>query len=229
MIDVVTIAICAFGLLGSLGTVLFYHVVTGGHWREREVGWLIVLPMVDLALILGLIGATRVFGDWPGRRVVVLGLTALFAAHPLWWLRVIWHAHAQQVVVMKGIAMTTWQRFGKAIMSVLGSVAVLVYLYLDQGDRQIDRIEGVQLAIIGTQSVLVYVVPVASHARWVKTGAEWILAGLLALASVIVDGWQVSDGIVIGLAVLSAAGVAISPARSDNGISAKGIDGVRAG
>lgn len=224
-----TIAICAVGLFGALGVVGFYHLVTWGHWRESEVGWLIVLPLLDLATIFGLIGTTRMFGDWPGRRVAVLVLVALFALHPWWWLRVVWHAHLQQVSVMRGEIVTFWQRYGKAIMSVLGSVAVLLYLYLEQGDQRIDRVEGVQLGIVGAQSLLVYVVPLAAQYRWVKSAVEWTLAGLLALASVILDGVQLADYIVIGLAVLSAAGVAVTPARSDNGISAKGSPGVRAG
>jgi hypothetical protein len=230
VVDVITIAICAYGLLFAVFVVGFYHLVTGGHWREHEIGWLIVLPMLDLGLIFGLIGSTRTFGDWPGRRGVVIALVAFLALTPLWWLRVIWHAHPQQVSVMKGIAMSTWQRYGKAFMSVLGSIAVLAYLYLNDGDRQIDRVEGVQLAIVGTQSLLVYVVPLASHARWAKSATEWVLAALLALASVIVDGWQPwTDGIVIVVAVLTAAGVTISPARSDNGISAHGSSGARVG
>lgn len=225
VLDVVTVATCAYGLLGCVAFIVLYHLLTGGHWREHEVGWFLMVKAVDFALILALIGSTRIIGDWPGRRVLVLGLVALFALHPWWWIRFVWHAHPKQVAAMKGIGMATWQRIGKAIASVLGSIVVLAYLYLEEGDRSIDRVEGVQLAIVGTQSVLVYVVPLASHARWSKTAVEWVLAGLLALSSVIVDGWQLNDGIVIALALLSAAGVAVTPARSDNGVAAK----VRAG
>jgi hypothetical protein len=230
VIDFLTVTICAYGVAGCLLFITLYHLLTGGRWRRHELGWFLMVKAVDFALIMTLIGATRILGDWPGRRYVVLFLVLLFASHPWWWARIVWHAHPGQVSVMKGIAMSGWQRYGKAIMSVLGSVAVLVYLYLNEGDRQIDRIEGVQLAVVGTQSVLVYVVPLATHARWAKSVVEWVLAGLLALASVIVDGWQPwTDGIVIGIAVLTAAGVTVSPARSDNGVSSNARDGIRAG
>lgn len=219
MLDLVTVAVCAYGLLGCLGFIVLYHVLTGGHWRDHELGWFLMVKAGDLGLILALIGATRVLGDWPGRRVAVLVLVALFALHPWWWVRIVWHAHPEQVSVMWEKVGDMWRKYGQAIMSVVFSLGTAAYVYLNGGDRRVDTEEGVQLGIVVAQALLVYVVPLASHARWAKTAVELILAALLALASVIIDGFELStDGIVILLAVLSAAGVVAAPAVSDNGI-----------
>lgn len=219
VLDVITIAVCGYGMLGCLAFVVLYHVLTGGHWRDHEVGWFLMVKAADFALILALIGATRLFGDWTGRRFSVLVLVAVFALHPWWWLRFVWHAHPRQVAAIQGEVSDMWRKYGQAIMSVVFTLGTAAYVFLNGGDNRIDTEEGVQLSIVVAQSLLVYVVPLASHIRWAKTGVELVLAGLLALASVIIDGFDVqTDGIVILLAVLSAAGVAAAPAVSDNGV-----------
>jgi hypothetical protein len=94
VISAVTIVACAGGLLGCVAFVVGYHWRTGGRWRASEVGKLLMLANLDLALILALILSNRLLGDWPGRREATAVLVAAFMVQPWWWLRLLWHAQA---------------------------------------------------------------------------------------------------------------------------------------
>lgn len=98
VVDWVTIGVCVGGLLGWGIFGVAYHVKTGGAWRRHEMGWLLMFMPVNLFLMLALILSTRVFGDWPGRRGLVLTLAALWMLQPWWFLRMLWHAPRGQWV-----------------------------------------------------------------------------------------------------------------------------------
>jgi hypothetical protein len=94
MIDVVTIGFCSVGLLGCVVFGVAYHRRTrGAWWRAHEIGRMLMAMNAVLASILLLILTTRLLGDWPGRRLLVVGLTGVYMLHPWWWLRVLYHAY----------------------------------------------------------------------------------------------------------------------------------------
>jgi hypothetical protein len=91
MIDVVTIIACGVGLLGCVVFGVLYHVKSrGGWWTEpSRIGRTFMMMNAVLASILALIMTTRLFGDWPGRRAVVLGLVIIYMLKPWWWVWVL--------------------------------------------------------------------------------------------------------------------------------------------
>lgn len=113
---------------------------------------------------------------------------------------------------------------GKAWASVVGAALVALYAVLS-GDNHIDSDEWVQVSIAVTTAVSVYVVPLAPQYRWAKTAVAVILGVLQILTTVIVGGLETNEWIVLALAALTAGGVAVSPAVSDNGISSKNPQG----
>lgn len=101
MLDLITVLACAVGLAGCIAFGAVYHVRSGGAWwrnrgLEGEIGKILMAMNVALASILLLIATVRLFGDWPGRRPIVLALVVAYVLKPWWWLRVVWHAHSRQ-------------------------------------------------------------------------------------------------------------------------------------
>ncbi|MCZ7440801.1 hypothetical protein O7598_31095 [Micromonospora sp. WMMC241] len=111
-------------------------------------------------------------------------------------------------------------RYGKALASLLGAVLVALYAALG-GDNHIDSEELVQVGIAAATAAGVYLVPIAPQYRWGKTAVAVVLAVLQALATTVLGGLDSGEWIVLVLAGLTAAGVAVAPAVSDNGIGSK--------
>ena len=112
------------------------------------------------------------------------------------------------------------RKYGKALAAVVGAALMVAYGALS-GDQHVDPEEGVQIAVSVATAAGVYLVPLAPQYRWGKTAVAVVLGGLQVLATVILGGVDSAEWIAIVLAALTAAGVGIAPAVSDNGISAK--------
>lgn len=112
------------------------------------------------------------------------------------------------------------EKYGKALASLLGAVLVALYAALG-GDNHIDPEEWVQIGIAAATAAGVYLVPIAPQYRWGKTAVAVVLAVLQALATTVLGGLDSGEWIVLVLAGLTAAGVAVAPAVSDNGIGSK--------
>lgn len=112
------------------------------------------------------------------------------------------------------------EKYGKALASLAGAVLVALYAALG-GDGRIDAEEVVQIGIAAAMAAGVYLVPLAPQYRWGKTAIAVVLAVLQALATAVLGGLDPGEWIVLALAGLTAAGVAVAPAVSDNGIGSR--------
>lgn len=112
-----------------------------------------------------------------------------------------------------------FSKYGKAILAVIGAALVVAYGTLS--DQHVSAEETIQIAIALATAAGVYLVPLAPQYRWGKTAVGVILAVLQALTTVVLGGLAPDEWIVLVLAGLTAAGVAVSPAVSDNGIGSK--------
>lgn len=106
-----------------------------------------------------------------------------------------------------------FQTYGKAIVAAVYAVAI-VAVPLFTGDNHVDPSEGVAIAIAVCTAALTYLVPMVPGARWAKTAVGAVLAGLQVLTTVIVDGVDANDMLLIALAILSFLGIAVAPAVS---------------
>jgi len=90
MKDVIIAGIAAFGLVGCVSFIVAYHVRSGGDWRHNEIGIWLVLSRINLGLIFALLLSNRLFGEWPGREHLIIGLVGLFALQTFWPSKFIW-------------------------------------------------------------------------------------------------------------------------------------------
>lgn len=118
------------------------------------------------------------------------------------------------------------QKYGKAIAAVIFAVLTAAQVYLG-GDNHIDPEEWVQLGIAAASAIGVYLIPLAPQYAWAKTAVAVLLAVLQTLATVVLSGLDSNEILVLVLAGLTALGVGVSPARSNNGVSSR--NGARMG
>lgn len=105
--------------------------------------------------------------------------------------------------------------YGKAIVAIVYAVAVAVQVAWG-GDAHIEPDEWVQISIALATALGVYLVPITSNYKWVKTAVAVVLAVLQALATVLLDGVEPNDWITLFLAAVGALGVLVAPATSFN-------------
>lgn len=110
-------------------------------------------------------------------------------------------------------------KYGKAIAAVVFAILTAAQVYLG-GDNRIDSEEWVQLGIAGASAIGVYLVPLAPEYPWAKTAVAVLLAVLQALATVVLGGLDANETLVLVLAGLTALGVGVAPAVSNNGAAA---------
>lgn len=106
---------------------------------------------------------------------------------------------------------------GKAVVAWLYAIAVVVVPFIDGGGREPSPAEGVQIAIAVVTAFAVHIAPIIPQAPWVKSAVGAVLAGLQVLVTVIVDGVQGNDVLMIVFAIASALGIVLAPAQSANG------------
>lgn len=106
-----------------------------------------------------------------------------------------------------------FQTYGKSIVAFLYAVAV-VTVPLFTGDHHINAAEGVIIAIAVCNNGLVYLIPLAPSAPWLKTLIGAALSGLQIVTVVIVGGINGNEWLSVILAVISALGITVAPAIS---------------
>ena len=110
--------------------------------------------------------------------------------------------------------------YGKAVAAVVGAILVAAQVALF-GDQHISADETVRIAIGAVTAIGVYLVPLVPQYRWAKTAVAVLLSALQVTVTVVLGGVSTDEWIAIVLAGLTAAGVAVTPAVSGNGISSK--------
>lgn len=106
-----------------------------------------------------------------------------------------------------------FQTYGKSIVAAIYAVAV-VAIPLATGDGHIDPAEGVTIATAIATAALTYLVPLVPSAPWTKTAVGAVLAGLGVLSTVIGDGIDANDMLLVAASVLGAVGITLAPAIS---------------
>lgn len=115
-----------------------------------------------------------------------------------------------------------FQTYGKSIVAALYAVAI-VAIPLFTGDNHVDPAEGVTIATAIATAALTYLVPLVPTARWTKTAVGAVLAGLGVLSTVIGNGIDANDLVLIAASVLGALGITLAPAISPATGSASGV------
>jgi len=106
-----------------------------------------------------------------------------------------------------------FDHYGKTLLSGLFALFVFV-LPLYSGDKRIDGVETVMVAMAVGNALMVYVVPITPKLPWLKSFTNAVLAGLVVLQSVMGNGVDLNEMAMIIGAVLAALGVVIAPAAS---------------
>lgn len=106
-----------------------------------------------------------------------------------------------------------WREFGMSIVAVLGA-ALYAVLGFVTGDNHIDWAEGVALATVIANALLVYVVPVFPDYRWLKDVINGVLTVLALGVQVLSHPNGAQDWLLILVTFLTGAGVLFAPAVS---------------
>ncbi|GIF16536.1 hypothetical protein [Actinoplanes teichomyceticus] len=106
-----------------------------------------------------------------------------------------------------------FRTYGKSIIAAIYAVLV-VAIPLVTGDNHVDPAEGVTIATAVATAILTYLVPLAPGATWAKTAVGAVLAGLGLLSTLIGDGIDANDLLLIAASVLGALGITLAPAIS---------------
>lgn len=102
---------------------------------------------------------------------------------------------------------------GKAIVAALYAVAVVAVPLLT-GNHVPNAAEWTQIIIAALTAATVYVVPIVPEFPWVKSAVGALLAGAQVLVTVIGDGVNGNDVLMIVFAIAGALGIVLAPAAS---------------
>ncbi len=103
--------------------------------------------------------------------------------------------------------------YAKAWAAIAYTIAIALQAALS--DRTITLVEGVQIGIAAVTAAGVYMVPITSTYKWVKTALAVMLAMLQALATLLL-GPHTGDWLTITITVVGAGLVWLAPATSVN-------------
>lgn len=103
--------------------------------------------------------------------------------------------------------------YGKSWAAVAYAVAIALQAALD--DHHISPVEGAQIGIALVTAAGVYLVPLTSNYKWVKTGLATMLAMLQALVTLLL-GPHSGDWLTLAITVAGAGLVLLMPATTLN-------------
>lgn len=106
-----------------------------------------------------------------------------------------------------------WDKYGKAILSALLAIYTVVVPFWT-GDHHIDASEGILIALAIANALMVYLVPLTASFPGIKSVINFVMAGLLVAQTVITDGIDANEWLLIIGAALAAIGVSVAPAAS---------------
>lgn len=104
-------------------------------------------------------------------------------------------------------------RYGKALVAIIYAGLVVAYTALS-GDGAINNDEKVQIAIAIMTAVGVWLIPLAPGHKWAKSAVGAILAVLQLLATLILDGIEPGEWLLLLITFGSALGIYVAPAET---------------
>jgi hypothetical protein len=108
-------------------------------------------------------------------------------------------------------------KIGKAVAAFLYAVA-LVAVAKWTGDQHIDAVEWAVIATAVTTNAGVFLIPVFPQAGWTKTAVGVLTAGLAVVEVALLDNLiDANEALMIAAALLGAAGITVTPAKSNTG------------
>lgn len=107
---------------------------------------------------------------------------------------------------------------GKSVVAFLYAAAVIIVPFIDRGGQP-TATEYVQMAIGVVTALGVYLVPLVLGHTWVKSAVGALLAALQVAVTLIDNGLNGNDVLMIVLAALAALGILVAPAKSDTGVA----------
>lgn len=109
---------------------------------------------------------------------------------------------------------------GKTIFAALYALAVILVPVFDGSHGAAPTAtEWVQIIIAIVTVGSTYFVPLVQGHTWIKSGTAAMLVALQVLATVIDNGVNGSDVLMIAFAVAGALGITLAPAESDTGVA----------
>lgn len=109
---------------------------------------------------------------------------------------------------------------GKTIFAALYALAVIAVPFFDRGfDQPPTPTEWVQIVIAILGVITVYFVPLVKGHTWIKSGVGAATAGAQVLVTLIDNGVNGNDALMIAFAVAGALGITLAPAESDTGVA----------
>jgi hypothetical protein len=102
---------------------------------------------------------------------------------------------------------------GKAVVAALYALAVVAVPLLE-GNHVPSSTEWTQIIIAALTAVAVYIVPLTSEYPWIKSAIGALLAGAQILVTVVGDGINGNDVLMIAFAVAGALGIVLAPAAT---------------
>lgn len=94
--QVATLTITSVGLFNCLIFCIAYAVLSRGKWWKTEEGKFLMVFMAVLGSLFALIISNRLFGDWPGRRLIVTALYLSYVVATFWPIRLLWKARQRR-------------------------------------------------------------------------------------------------------------------------------------
>ncbi len=87
--QILIVIITSVGVLACLSFVLGYGWVTRGAFGREEAGRYFMTSMSNKLLLFSLVLSGILWGDWPGRKILILILYVSFVATTWWPLRLL--------------------------------------------------------------------------------------------------------------------------------------------
>lgn len=105
--------------------------------------------------------------------------------------------------------------FGKAWAAILYALVIAIQAAVG-GDGFVEADEWVQISIAFATAIAVYMVPITTQYKWVKTVTAVVLAILQGVATVLLGGWEPNDWLTLLITGLGVLAILLAPATSVN-------------
>lgn len=105
--------------------------------------------------------------------------------------------------------------YGKTWAALAYTLVIALQAALS-GDGRVEADEVVQIAIAVVTAIGVYVVPITTQYKWVKTAVAAVLALLQGLTTVVLGGWEPNDWLTLLITGLGALAILLAPATTIN-------------
>jgi hypothetical protein len=105
--------------------------------------------------------------------------------------------------------------YGKA-WAAIAYAAVLALQVALGGDGHVEADEWVQIAIAVVTAIGVYMVPITTQYKWVKTAVAVVLCILQGATTALLGGWEPGDWATLVIAASGAVAVLLAPATTLN-------------